>query len=113
MMIGVVDYGAGNLRSVETALKHLGARYIVSSDPDRLLAADRIIFPGVGEARAAMEAVHRGGIDEALYSFAASGKYLFGICIGCQIFLEHSEERDTPCLGLVPGEVKRLSLIHI
>ena len=107
MIIGVVDYNAGNLRSVETALKYLDAEYIISPDPEKLLKTDRIIFPGVGEAKAAMEAVRERGLDEGLRSFAASGKYLLGICIGCQIFLESSEERNTECLGLVLGRVKR------
>ena len=107
MKIGVVDYEAGNLRSVETALFHLGADYTVSGNPETVLGSDRIIFPGVGEARAAMETLRSRGLDEALVEFAARGKLLLGICIGCQIALEHSEERDTKCLGLVPGRVKK------
>ncbi len=107
MKIGVVDYEAGNLRSVETALTYLDADYIVSGDPDTILGCDRIIFPGVGEARAAMETLRSRGLEEALVEFARKGRLLLGICIGCQIALDFSEERDTKCLGLVPGRVKK------
>jgi glutamine amidotransferase len=105
--IGVVDYEAGNLRSVETALSRLGADYTVSQDPETLLRSDRVIFPGVGEARAAMETLRSRGLEGALVEFATKGKLLLGICIGCQIALDYSEERDTKCLGLVPGRVQK------
>ena len=109
MKIGVVDYNAGNLRSVETALKALNADYSVFPDPERLLACDSLIFPGVGEAGAAMGILKARGLDQAIGEFVASGRPMFGICIGCQILLDHSEESDTPCLGIVPGEVKLFS----
>ena len=107
MTIGVVDYEAGNLRSVETALKFLKADYIVSRDPDRIRKADRLIFPGVGEAGAAMDVRNSTGLADAIRETADTGKLILGICIGCQLFLEKSEERDTRCLGLVPGQVRR------
>lgn len=103
--IGVVDYEAGNLRSVETALEHLGASYTVSQDPDILRKSDKIIFPGVGDAGASMGVLHRTGLGSFLKEWADSGKYLFGICVGCQLLFEHSEERDTDCLGILPGRV--------
>jgi len=106
-MIAVVDYNAGNLKSVETALAHLGASFKVSSDPEFLLTADKIIFPGVGHARSAMDHLHKSGIGESLQEFAKKGKPFLGICLGSQIIFEHSEEGDTPCLGLIPGEVKK------
>ena len=105
-MICVVDYEAGNMRSVETALHHLGADFRISGRPEDVLAADKVIFPGVGEARQAMGVLSSAGLDDALREFAATGKPLFGICLGCQILQDHSEERDTDLLGLIPGNVR-------
>lgn len=105
-MIGIVDYEAGNLKSVETAMKHLGADFVISNDPEVLLKADRMIFPGVGEAHASMDVLNKTGLGEAVKEFALSGKPLLGICLGCQIFFDHSEERDTNCLGIIPGTIK-------
>lgn len=105
-MITVVDYEAGNLTSVETALKYLETEFRVSSDPEVVLRSDKVIFPGVGEARHAMGILKERGLDEALVTFASSGKPLFGICLGCQILQDHSEERDCRLLGLIPGDVK-------
>ncbi len=105
-MIAVVDYDAGNLTSVETALRYLDADFIISSDPKTILESDKVIFPGVGEARHAMGILSTRGLDEALIRFAATGKPLFGICLGCQILQDYSEERDTKLLGLIPGDVK-------
>ncbi len=105
-MITVVDYEAGNLTSVETALRHLGADFRVSADPETILSSDKVIFPGVGEARHAMGVLSSKGIDEALKSFAKTGKPLLGICLGCQILQDHSEERDVNLLGIIPGDVK-------
>ena len=105
-MITVVDYEAGNLTSVETALRHLGADYMVSSDPEMILKSDKVIFPGVGEARHAMGVLISRGIDEALIRFASTGNPLFGICLGCQILQDFSEERNTDLLGLIPGDVR-------
>ena len=104
-MIGVVDYEAGNLRSVETALGYLGVGFFISKDPDKLVKADRMIFPGVGEARASMNVLKKTGLDNCVREFAASGKPLLGICLGCQIFFDYSEERDTECLGIIPGKI--------
>ena len=105
-MIAVVDYEAGNLTSVETALRHLGADFTVTSDPETIIRSDKVIFPGVGEARHAMGVLSGRGLDEALIRFASTGKPLFGICLGCQILQDHSEERDTGLLGLIPGDVR-------
>jgi len=105
MNIGVIDYEAGNLTSVETALLRLGAPYTVVRTPEKIEKADRLIFPGVGEALAAMRVLRHSGMDEAIRNFAASGKLFLGICIGCQVLLESSEERDAQCLGLVSGKV--------
>lgn len=105
-MITVIDYEAGNLTSVQTALAHLGAEFQISSNPDEVLRSDKVIFPGVGEARHAMGILSRNGLDEALIAFSQSGKPLLGICLGCQILQDHSEERNTDLLGIIPGEVK-------
>jgi glutamine amidotransferase len=105
--IAVLDYGAGNLRSVENALARLGAEFFLTSDPDELLGASSMIFPGDGEAAATMSVLSKTGLGEAIKSFFAAGKRMLGICIGCQVIFESSEERDTPCLGLVKGTVRR------
>jgi glutamine amidotransferase len=103
----VVDYGAGNLKSVENALRHLGASFRVTSAPTDVDAADALIFPGVGEAAASMAELRRTGLDEAIRRFVASGRKVLGICIGCQVIFERSEERDTECLGIFGGRVAR------
>jgi glutamine amidotransferase len=106
-MIAVVDYGAGNIRSVELALGHLNASFETTSDPARVLAADRVIFPGVGAAGSAMRVLKERGLDEALGEAAKRGTQILGICIGAQLVLDHSEEGDTTCLGLIKGNVRR------
>lgn len=103
----VVDYGAGNLKSVENALRHLGAPYRVSSRPRDLDEADSLIVPGVGEAAASMAELRRTGLDEGITRFVRSGRKVLGICIGCQVIFDTSEERDTSCLGILPGSVVR------
>ncbi len=106
MITGVVDYRAGNLRSIETALKYLGAEYIVSDSPEKLENCGKLIFPGVGEASSAMKFLKESGLADFMRLYAESGKPLLGICLGCQIILEWSEEGDTECLGLIEGKVK-------
>ncbi len=106
-MITVVDYEAGNLKSVETALNYLQADFTISQDPDIIAKSDKVIFPGVGEASHAMGVLKSRGLDEALITFASTGKPLFGICLGCQILQDYSEERDTELLGLIPGDVRQ------
>jgi glutamine amidotransferase len=105
----VIDYGAGNLKSVENALKHLGATFRVSSRPADLDSADALIFPGVGEAAASMAELKRTGLDEGIRRFVGSGRKVLGICIGCQVIFDRSEERDTACLGIYPGNVARFA----
>lgn len=101
----VVDYEAGNLHSVERAVTHLGAGFTTTSDPEVLVAAERVIFPGVGESASAMAALRRTGMDEALRELRRAGRPMLGICVGCQVVFDHSEERDAECLGLLPGNV--------
>jgi len=107
MKIGVVDYEAGNLRSVETALRAIGADYLVADTPEPLLATDRLVFPGVGDAKAAMDVLERSGLADAVREFFRSGRRILGICVGSQIVLDASEENDARCLGLVPGSARR------
>ncbi|HET6452649.1 MAG TPA: imidazole glycerol phosphate synthase subunit HisH [Spirochaetia bacterium] len=105
----VIDYEAGNLKSVENALRYLGAPYRLTREPDDVRHARSVIFPGVGEARASMDVLNRTGMGQALKEYAASGNKMLGICIGCQVVFDYSEERDTPCLGIVPGVVRRFA----
>lgn len=104
----VVDYGAGNLTSVHNALDYLGVSNEVTSDPAVIAAADRVVFPGVGAAGSAMETLRRTGLGGAVRSAVLAGKPVLGICIGCQIITEFSEEDGgVPCLGLLPGRAVR------
>jgi glutamine amidotransferase len=105
-MIGIVDYGMGNLFSVSKALERLDADYFISADQSKLLQADALILPGVGSFRDAMERLPVDTIKE----FAATGKPLLGICLGMQLLFENSEENGpTEGLGLLPGSVRRFS----
>lgn len=109
MKAGIVDYKAGNLRSVELALRHLSIDFVISDDPEKLQKVDRLVFPGVGEARSAMDMLNSSGLGQLIIDFAESGKPLLGICLGCQILMTASEERDTKCLGVFDGAVRRFS----
>ena len=104
----IVDYGAGNLRSVVKALEQLGFSSLVTQDPDQVLGAQGVILPGVGSSGAAMAALHDRGLVEPLRQVVAQGTPFFGVCLGLQLLLDGSEEDPRPCLGIVPGQVKRL-----
>ena len=108
-MIAVVDYGAGNLRSIRRALEAAGAEVVVSDDPSAVAGADAIVLPGVGAARHAMDALDRLGMSAVLKRAAATGTPLLGICLGMQILFGHQEEGDAEGLGLLPGRVERLA----
>ena len=108
--IVIIDYDAGNLRSVQRACAEVGAQAVISNDPARVKAASRIIFPGVGAAGSAMVSLRRNGLADALSSAVGDGKPVLGICLGLQISLRHSEENDTETLGLIPGETRRFRL---
>ena len=108
-MIAIVDYGAGNLRSVELALARLGVHTQVTADPDMLALADGLILPGVGAFSDAMAALGRSGTIPAVLEAVGAGRPLLGICLGMQLLLDGSEEGPgVPGLGLIPGEVRRL-----
>src|SRR5438045_1316236 len=109
-MITIVDYNAGNLRSVKRACDAAGMESVLTGDPDGVRRASRVIFPGVGAARSAMDTVLERGLDEALREAVRKGTPVLGICIGAQIILERSEEGDTPCLGLLDGTTRRFRL---
>ncbi|MCE5315468.1 MAG: imidazole glycerol phosphate synthase subunit HisH [Armatimonadota bacterium] len=107
-MIAIVDYKAGNLTSVRLALEYIGAECEVTDNSERILAADRVIFPGVGAAAEAMRNLIEMNMVDTLKSVVASGKPFLGICLGTQIIFEHSDEDGgVDCIGLVPGLVKR------
>jgi glutamine amidotransferase len=110
-MTGIVDYNAGNIKSVEHALESLKAPFILSKNPLDLQQCDRIIFPGVGDAAYAMQQLKLTGYDRFLKDWAASGKPLIGICLGSQIIFEYSEEGETECLGLLQGTIRHFSSI--
>lgn len=109
-MIAIVDYNAGNLTSVKRALDHLEIECQITSDPKEISHAERVIFPGVGHAATAMKILHERGLDEALQEAFTRGVPIMGICLGTQIVLTHSDEGDTHCLGLLPGNCPRFSL---
>jgi glutamine amidotransferase len=106
-MISIVDYKAGNVASVQRALKFLGVESTVTPDPDSIRRAERVIFPGVGHAAAAMQVLRERGLDQALREAFTQGIPILGICIGSQIVLTRSEEGETPCLDLIPGQCVR------
>lgn len=110
-MIGIVDYNAGNIKSVERALAFLRAPFILSKSPKDLENCSKIIFPGVGEAAYAMEQLKASGFDLFLKDWTKAGKPLMGICLGSQIIFEHSEEGNVDCLGILPGEIRHFSSI--
>jgi imidazole glycerol-phosphate synthase subunit HisH len=105
----IIDYDAGNLRSVQRACHEVGVHADITADPERLRGADRIIFPGVGAAGPAMRSLRARGMDEALLEALRAGVPVFGICLGMQISLDHSEENDQDTLGIIPGSVRRFA----
>jgi glutamine amidotransferase len=107
-VIVIIDYQAGNLTSVVRSLKALGVEGRVTQDPAAVAQATRVIFPGVGAAGQAMATLRELGLDQALRQSLGRGIPILGICLGAQIILEHSEENDAACLGLLPGRTRAL-----
>lgn len=104
----ILDYDAGNLTSVERAVRRLGFDAVVTRDRAVIRDAERLVFPGVGAARASMESLDRLGLAEEIRRAVAAGKPVLGICIGCQVAFSHSDEDGgVACLGLLPGRVAR------
>ena len=106
--MAVVDYGAGNLRSVAKALEHLGATPVVTSDPGALAKAQAVILPGQGACDSAMRALEGLGLVEPVREAIRGGVPFFGVCLGLQLLFDVSEEGDVECLGILPGRVRRL-----
>ncbi len=108
-MILVVEYGMGNLRSIEKALKRIGAEYTISHEPKDIPKADKVILPGVGHFGKAMQNLNDMGLVHAIREHARA-KPLLGICLGMQLLFERSEEGDAVGLSLIRGEVRRFRL---
>ena len=106
MQVAVVKYNAGNIYSVMNALKRLGVEPLLTDDAQQLRQADRVLFPGQGEASGAMAYLREHGLDEVICSLTQP---VLGICIGQQLLCRHSEEGDVDCLGIFDADVKRFS----
>ncbi|MBO5703337.1 MAG: imidazole glycerol phosphate synthase subunit HisH [Bacteroidaceae bacterium] len=103
-MIAIIDYKMGNLRSVENALKRLGAEFCVTADPEIIRRADRVLLPGVGNAAEAMHNLHQAQLTEVIKNLRQP---VLGICVGMQVMCLHSEEGDVDCLGIFDTNVRR------
>lgn len=103
MKVVIIKYNAGNIRSVLFALERIGVEAVVTDDPDEIRSADRVIFPGVGEASSAMNYLKEKGLDQLICSLTQP---VLGICLGMQLMCSHSEENDTDCLGIFDQKVK-------
>ncbi|MCR4666402.1 MAG: imidazole glycerol phosphate synthase subunit HisH [Desulfovibrio sp.] len=108
-MLGIVDYKAGNQTSVRRALDHLGIPCVITYKADDLRSCSGIIFPGVGAAGQAMKILHARGLDQVMHNCVEQKIPILGICLGCQILLEYSEENDTPLLRIMKGSCKRFA----
>jgi glutamine amidotransferase len=107
-MIAVIDYGAGNLRSIRRALESAGAATVVTDDTELIAAADAVVLPGVGNAGHAVDRLRQMGMDRAIDRVVDAGKPFLGICVGMQVLFEEQEEGNTLGLGLLPGRVRSL-----
>ncbi len=109
-MIAIIDYDAGNLTSVKRALDYLSLEAVVTKESEQILSADRVIFPGVGHAKTAMDILSSRGLDKTIRQVFEKGTPLMGICLGTQIILSHSEEGNNACLGLIDGRCPKFNL---
>ena len=110
-MIALVDYDAGNVKSVEKAIEKLGGEFILTSDPETVKNADAVILPGVGNFGDCMDKLISRGLDKAIRSFASSGKPFLGICVGLQLLFDESEESPgVPGLGILKGKIRRFTV---
>jgi glutamine amidotransferase len=107
-MIAIIDYGAGNIRSIEKALEYVGAQVQVTGDPAVVANAHAIVLPGVGSGGAAMARMTERGLDEAIRKATQQGKPFLGICLGMQLLADHHAEGEVDGLGLFRGEVRRI-----
>ena len=106
-MIAIIQYDAGNILSVKNALERIGAEYILTDDTEKILSCDRVILPGVGHAGKAMASLRERGLDTLIPKLTTP---TLGICIGMQLLCRHSDEGDTPCLGVFPCDVERFPI---
>ena len=111
-MITIIDYKAGNLTSVKRALDYLKIDSKITADPQKIVDAEKIIFPGVGHAKSAMKTLILGKLDRAINTAYQNGTPIMGICLGTQIILSHSQEGDTETLGLIDGVCKKFNLTN-
>jgi glutamine amidotransferase len=102
MEVAIINYNAGNVQSVLFAMERLGVEAVLTDDPATIQAAKKVIFPGVGEANTTMRYLRERGLDELIRSLTQP---VLGICLGMQLLCAHSEENDTPCLGIIPQNV--------
>jgi imidazole glycerol-phosphate synthase subunit HisH len=107
-MIAIIDYGAGNIRSIEKALEHVGAVVQVTGDPTAVASAQAVVLPGVGSGGAAMVRMRQRGLDDAIRQATQQGKPFLGICLGMQLLADHHAEGEVDGLGLFRGEVRRI-----
>ena len=108
-LIGIVDYQAGNLRSVQKALEKFGARVLISSEKQDLLNSDAIVFPGQGACDSSMQNLKKKSLDEVLIRLIKDQVPFLGVCLGLQLLLENSEEGIEDCLGVIQGNVKKFT----
>jgi glutamine amidotransferase len=108
-MIAIIDYGAGNLRSVANAVSSLGYHPVITGDPATVLRAEAVILPGVGAAGDTMKNLVKAGLAEAVRQLIDADRYLFAVCVGMQVLFDYAEEGGGHhCLGVFPGTVRRL-----
>ena len=107
MKLAIIKYNAGNIQSVLYAMERLGVEAEVTDDAEKIRTADKVLFPGVGEASSAMQSLIENNLDQVIKDLRQP---VFGICVGMQLLCNHSEENDTKCLGIVPVEVKKFRL---
>lgn len=112
IMIAIIDYGVGNLRSVEKAFHFIGSEAVISSDRDFILSADAVVLPGVGAFADAVESLEKRGMTEVVVNAAAGGKPFLGICLGMQLLFDYSEEGGERVngLGILRGSIKQLPM---
>ncbi|TLX77818.1 imidazole glycerol phosphate synthase subunit HisH [Labilibacter sediminis] len=107
MKIAIIKYNAGNIRSVSFALDRLGVEHVITADPEEIRSADKVIFPGVGEASSTMKYLKENKLDELILGLKQP---VLGICLGMQLMCSHSEEGDVKCLGIFDEKVKKFEL---
>lgn len=108
-MITIIDYDAGNIKSVEKAIQYLGKEAVITRDKDEIMAAERVILPGVGAFGLAMDKIRSYGLEEVIHDFVATGKPFLGICLGLQLLFDESEESPgVKGLGLIKGKITKI-----